>query len=273
MRQLLGIVVLALICGCTASGHKTYYTQYIPIDSANQSQYIFLAEGEEPKIFYTDNLNADAGDGIALRAKGYVALGMSRFNGPWEGEAGAISKAKELGASVILMKANYAKTETRSGTILLPNTQTTTNSSNINANSRTPYGNVSTTGTVTGMSTTNSTIAVPYSNTWDVYNQEAIFLVKLRKLPRFGVHARELTPDDRARIEQNTGVMIDLVFDNSPAFYANVMIGDVLVSIDGNGVHNTEEGQELLRQIPESADKVIFEVIRNGEKKSLVIEL
>jgi len=75
----------------------------------------------------------------------------------------------------------------------------------------------------------------------------------------------------RTELERNTGALIDIVIEDTPAFYSNVMAGDVLVAIDGQLVKNGQHAHELMRALPESQPSSNFLVIRKGEEKSIKV--
>ena len=75
----------------------------------------------------------------------------------------------------------------------------------------------------------------------------------------------------RTELERNTGALIDIVIEDTPAFYSNVMAGDVLVSIDGQPVKNGQHAGELMDAVPESQPSSSFLVIRKGEEKSIKV--
>ena len=81
----------------------------------------------------------------------------------------------------------------------------------------------------------------------------------------------DLTPDQRAEIERNTGVLIDIVIEDTPAFYSNVMAGDILISIDGTNVRNAEHTLEVMAHSGNS-EYSILKVIRKGEEKEVKVE-
>lgn len=103
------------------------------------------------------------------------------------------------------------------------------------------------------------------------YDQVAFYFIKSTKKIRFGVYLNDLPPDMRAELERNTGALIDVVVEDTPAFYSNIMAGDVLISIDDQLVRNAEHASELMAAVPDSKLSSNFLVIRKGEEKSIKV--
>ena len=56
------------------------------------------------------------------------------------------------------------------------------------------------------------------------------------------MHLRVLTPEERKAIERNTGVGVIYPINGTPAFDADILAGDILLSIDGEKL---SDGQRL----------------------------
>ena len=84
---------------------------------------------------------------------------------------------------------------------------------------------------------------------------------------------KNLNDEQRQTIERNTGAAIEIVVEGSPAFYSNVLVGDILIKINGTDVKDAPHALELMRDLDANAGKIIFTVIRNGKEKEIQIEL
>lgn len=249
-----------MLFGCAQSGYQQFYNPYI--DPQSDPDLVLLAPNEEPQVFGSDDFNRDIN---ILRAKNYVLLGESAFNGGYEDTKNAVAQAKKLGATMVLTSSKYINTTTHTSMLFLPNNETTYHSGSVYAG-----GN---TGGYSGTSTTYSTTAVPYTTQQDRYEQHALFFAKTNKKIRFGVYISDLSPELRVEIERNTGALIEIVSEDSPAFYANIFAGDILISIDGVSVINAQHAGALLLRVPDGQAYSDFVVIRKGEEKTIRLKL
>lgn len=237
MRSLIVILAL-LIVGCTSSGYQKFYRSYA--DPKVDVNLESLGEGQEPEVFGTDSFKRDI---RLLKAKRYVVVGESSFNGGYEDIKNAVLQAKRIGATLVLTDSEYTNTQSSTSALFIPNTQTT-------------YG-----------STT-----VPYTTHQRRYDQTAVYLVKLNKKLKFGVVVTDLSPEQRMEIERNTGALIDIVIEGEPAFNSNVMAGDILIAIDGKQVTNGDHAVQLMGGVPESQKISKLTIIRKGNEKIVVVE-
>ena len=65
------------------------------------------------------------------------------------------------------------------------------------------------------------------------YDHVAIYFVRRIGKPRFGFEYSDLEPDQRQALGRNTGAVVLIVIEKTPAFYANVVEGDVIIAVDG----------------------------------------
>ncbi|SEL90058.1 PDZ domain-containing protein [Colwellia chukchiensis] len=267
---LAAITAAAVLVGCAKSGYQTFYTPYF---DAKTSPYVeLIAEGEEPKIYTTNNFQRDIN---ILRSKRYVPVGYSSFNGGYEDTDNAAKQAKAVGAKIILISSEYTNTQTSTTALTLPDTQTTYHSGYGNAN--TTYnsstggylGSSNTTGTYSGTSTTYGTKTVPITTHQRRYDQSAVYFVKSTQKLKYGLMFNNLNPEQRAFFQRNTGVIVEVVIEDTPAFYANVLPGDLLIKVDENPVHNIEHATKILKSTP--GPQSILSVIRNGEEKEITV--
>lgn len=153
-----------------------------------------LKEGEEPKIFYSSNLDADL---YSLRSWYYYPIGYAGLNGTASTvnklEANARKLCKRYGSKVALYSYEY--TDTRSGW--------------------TQYGSYD--------------IKRYDCSVWLFVPYETSYI----QTPKIGIEWRDLDSSDRLATQRNTGAYISLVYEKSPAFYANLSKGDIIIEING----------------------------------------
>lgn len=257
--RLFSIIIILLVSGCASNGYQKFYKSYAnpKLDSNLES----LKEGQEPQVFGTSDFNRDI---MLLKAKKYVVVGVSSFNGGYQDIKNAAKQARLIGATLVLTNSKYTNTQSSTSSLFIPNTQTTYHSGSVYSGSSS--------GTYNGTSTTNSSIVVPYTTHQRRYDQEAVYLTKLTKKLKLGVLIKDLSPEQRLTIERNTGALIYIVIENEPAFNSNIMAGDILISIDGQEVKNGANAVQLMGNIPANQSSSSFTVIRKGKEKIITVE-
>jgi len=273
MKYILCILGLMLLAGCAENGYKKFYKPFVDVKTLQNMEY--LTPAQQPELLESNNFERDI---PILRSKSYVAIGASSFNGGYEETKNAMEQAKFIGATVVLVGSRYTNTQTTTSMLLLPNNQITYQTGTTNSN--TTYNNslggslgtAQTTTTYNGTSTTYGTQAIPFTVNQRRYDQEAIFFVKIAQKFKFGVHLIDLTPEQRSKYERNTGALIDVVFEGSPAFNSNVLTGDLLISVDGILVNNSQNAQEIMAGVDAAKGSSELKVIRNGSEKIVSVK-
>lgn len=259
---LLAIIATTLV-GCMTSGYEQFYEEATPVGSLPDPD--LLEEGETPKIQRSDDLKRDV---EALLPKRYAVIGSSSFNGSLEDEKNAIDQAKKIGATLILVQSQYTNTRATTSTLTLPTTDVsyTTGNSNSTSNVSTNtglYGTVNTNTRYNQTTTTHGSKSVPITTHQRRYDQTAVYLVKIDPELKLGAIFVDLAPELRKRFERNTGAVIDLVFEDTPAFYADLLKGDIVTNIDNEKVMSAEHAIKLIKGSSENKTTSIFTIIRN----------
>lgn len=214
-------------------------------------------------------------DGGALRRRGYLPLGSSSFStGQSVSEDQLQWAGSTYGADIVLYQSEYlgSRTDSVPMTAYQPGRTSTTQHSGVAQVNPSPiFGGpvIGYTGTsVTEVPGTYSTTYVPI--TVDRYSHVATFWRKARP-SLFGVSVLALPDDLRRSLERNTGVLVGFVVDDSPAFRANILPGDVLVGIDAVEI---ESLRDFSRKVDVFAGKqcTVF-LIRNGEQRSIPVKM
>lgn len=213
LKMLVLIAAVGTLAGCAANPFGKYYTSYLP----DHSDLVSLPKGEEPKLI-------DKGDStrtlVGMCEQGYILVGQSSFNGGVVSKSKALDEAKKIGASVVLFYSQYTNTENSQIPLILPSTQTSDTSA---------YGMIGS-RPIFGQSTTSTygtqTIYIPH--TVQRYNYLATFWKKNAKPLETGLRLHGMTSQERREIGGNIGFKVTCVITGSPAFYANVLRGDVI---------------------------------------------
>ena len=257
------ITLFALMsAGCTTSGYQRFYQPYCDVSQLKDVE--FLAEGAEPYVWQV-NIK-EVGDAVKLlRARGYESVGYSLFNGGYENIANAKKQAKRLKALAVIVGAEYTDTQTSTVPLSIPTSQTTYGSGTVSMGS--VHGNYS------GSSTTYGSTIVPITTNQRRYDQGAVYFVKDKRKYRFGLQFVNLNSEQRKVLGRNTGAVVDVVIENSPAFYSNVLEGDVIIAVDGVPVRSVEEASTAMRDVPESVKSSTLRIIRSGVEKDIEVKL
>lgn len=91
---------------------------------------------------------------------------------------------------------------------------------------------------------------------------------------RLGLQVQNLNPSlgEYFQRESGKGVLVLDVQEDSLAEEAGFLPGDVIISIDGEAVENTEDLFDILREA-EEGDKLTFEILRKGKSQKLTVEI
>lgn len=91
---------------------------------------------------------------------------------------------------------------------------------------------------------------------------------------RFGVEAVELDSliAQKMGAGRSGGVLVNQVFDNSPASFAGIMRGDVIASIAGVPMYSLQDVVGTVSHL-RSGDNVNVQIVRNGKVDELLVKL
>lgn len=239
----------------TTSAVNKFYSEWKSVDLISTD--CKLSDEEEPNVFYSDDINSDI---YYLRSNYYYIIGNSAWNGPAKGnnlKKEIIEKCKELGSKVALYTWNY--TDTKNGAYSVPHT---------NYNSYTDSNGFVRSYTTTSYSTNYYSI--------DRYDYDVYFFVPYEdwyiKRPKLGIETRDLNSDDRMNFHRDTGVYIAVVYENSPAFYANITRGDIITKINDRNVITSQDYYDALESI-KAGDIVKVAYSRNGIENKIEIKI
>jgi len=261
MKHIISIMLLLfIVSGCKTTGYNQFYQPNFDIDS--MASVDRLKSNETPKIFASNDLNTDI---KILKAKRYLVVGTSSFNGPYEDTEGAIEQAKDIGATVVLIKSEFTNTESITVPFLLPTSSTTYSSGNAY------LGN--TYGQYSGETKTYGKTVVPINKKQSRYDQAAVYFAKSNQKMKFGFGLKELPANLKNDLERNSGLLVDIVYENTPAFMANVLVGDVIISIDGKAIYNHQTANMIFKEYVTGQGEIELKVIRGNKIKLLKLNI
>jgi membrane-associated protease RseP (regulator of RpoE activity) len=159
---------------------------------------------------------------------------------------------------VVVVDPHYTGSQTTSVPLTLPTTQTSYTNGTATAfgpgGVATAYGNATT--------TTYGTQTEYIPMTVHRFDYGALYFVKAKPRP-LGIHVRELNDSERAALQSNKGLVVQIVMDDSPAWRADILKGDIIEALDGEPV-STMAAFGDQTQARRGRD-VTVTVIRNGQ--------
>jgi hypothetical protein len=222
-------VVLAL-AGC-ASGYQQFYK---PVQGATPERIASLRTGPAPAMPAVERSQPRNDPALieTYMRRGYSAIGYASFtSGRTESEDAALRQAKEVGADLVLIfDPKYAGSTTTNVPITLPTTSTA-----YTTGTATAYGaggTVTAHGNATTTTYGSTTSIIPITVNRSSYG--AVFFIKQHY--RLGLIVRDLNNDERRALQTNKGVVVRVVVDGTPAFDADLLVGDIITSVDGEAV-------------------------------------
>lgn len=160
-----------------------------------------------------------------ILSKHYAIIGTSNFEGPRNNINLAKDQAKKIGAKIVLVQESYNRTI-----------------NNIYSNS---YG-----------------ITSDYT---DRYNYSVLYFAKLKNdMSSGGFQYDNLTERERTIYNTNTGCIITLVYKDTPAFYANLIRGDIILKIDDKDILNQESILSIMKD-KKYNNELNITFLRNGK--------
>ncbi len=236
IKIILPLFVVIILSGCV-NNYKEFYRPSIDIKTLKNIDKIEL--NREPKLIEVNDLEQEVG---SLRAKHYVVIGYSSFNGKYEDRKNAIEQAKSIGASIVLVNSKYSNTQSTTSAFVIP-----------------------------GRNAFQANTVIPYTSHQRRFDQNAAYLVKFKRIEGYGINFSDLTQEQRTKYGRNHGVLIVTVFEGLPAFNANIVTGDILIGVNGNRINNAKQAKIELTKSGKS-DFSILTIIRKNIEKDIRVE-
>jgi hypothetical protein len=272
----MAIVLLAFAAGvssCAVNGFDKYYKPSPSAEQVVKSPY--NAPLPSTPLVYNYSNNPKADNHKALQ-EGYVFIGEASFyaNANKVSDSQAISHAKKVGASLVLIHSEYKDTMSGSIPWTVPNApivSTVNTSGTVNAYGSGGYAS----GTYNGTSTIStpggvSTYQIPYQ--FERHTYDATFWVK-RATDKImlGVNPAPLSDEQRHALQRNSGVVAAVVVRGTPAFQANILEGDVLLKIDDE---DFIDPSTFVSQLTKYAGQTVnIQIVREAQPKNMQVRL
>jgi len=259
------LAFIMLLAGC-ASGYKDFYR---PTQGLTAEALAARRSSPPPATPVVERAQPGNGrellDGYAKR--GYIVIGQSMFNsGRRESDDAAVRQGIAVGADlVVILNPRYTGSFTSSVPVTTPTTSTSYSSGTATAFG--PGGPVTAYGSGTTTTYGSTTSYVPVTVHRSDYG--ALYFVKQRV--GLGIQYRDLNDAERQELQTNKGVVVRLVVDGSPAFDADVLVGDVLTAIDGIPISGVRACTQLLAE--RHGKLVSLSIVRRGQRMEKAIQV
>ena len=251
-----------LLSGCAGNPYKQFYQ---PAPSVAQQELIqrrIAPPPATPELYHGNDPKTDL---PALAADGYVAIGMSSYNGPRGTDDDALQQGKAVGADRIVTFSKYARTVQTALPLTLPTAQTSVTNGTATAfgtgGTATAYGSALT--TTYGSQTTFIPMSV------DRFDFLAVYLVKVKYA--FGAQYRNLNAAESQQVSTVNGVVLTTVVHGSPAAAAGFLPGDIVLKLDGQAVVDQAQFNDWLKQ--RQGQRIRVSVYRSGRVIDVPVSL
>lgn len=256
----------ALALGSCASGYSSFYT---PASGATPEAIAALRAAPPPAVPIIERSSPGDPEAIiaAYAKRGYVMIGHSMFNsGKNESEASALKQGMSVGADLVLvLNPQYTGSITSSVPLTTPTTTTSRTSGSATAYG--PGGIVNAYGNSTTTTYGSKTTYIPMTVHRSDYG--AVYFVKQRF--NLGAFFRDLDDAERQELQTNQGVVVLTIVDDTPAFRADILPGDIILAMDGTRVPNQEN---FVRMLSERKGKLVsISLSRRGQSLEKAVQL
>lgn len=79
-----------------------------------------------------------------------------------------------------------------------------------------------------------------------------------------GIYFEDLPDQKKMELERNSGVLVTTIAEDSPAWKANLIPGDVIIEINNIEVRNSRHAAELMDNAKAKTGNIVFKIIRKG---------
>jgi len=242
------LVVAVIVVGCA----NPYETSYRPINVSSITPPAQFTGEPRLEAASSDNGRSEI---FRMYQDGYGLIGVSAFVSEAHSASEVLAQAKKVGAAVVVVQRKYRNTETGVRTIDVPTVNTVDSSGTI-------YGSggsasYSSTSTVYG----TRTEAIPYSA--DKFTHEALYFVPLQRVGP-GILMSPMTDEQKRIAETNQGSAVVAVRKDSPAYKADIVPGDIILSIDGYKILDRSSTAAALDST--QGREATYVLMRNGRR-------
>ncbi|TXH48713.1 MAG: PDZ domain-containing protein [Burkholderiaceae bacterium] len=261
------LAVAAILAGC-ANGYSQFYRASEAFTPETIAARRVAPPTGQPIVEHS-NMPGPNDDSIltAYAKRGYVMIGSAFFNtGNAQSEGAAVEQGRKVGADVVLiMNPRYTGSTTTAVPLTTPTTTTSYSTGTATAYGSGGVVNAYGSGTTTtyGQTTTMIPITVHRSD------YGAAYFVKIKW--GFGALWRDLSDSERQELQSNKGAVITVVVDNTPAFDADILPGDIIVAVNGAPVAGVSGLGDQLRAA--AGAPVNVSLVRRGARVEKTVRM
>jgi serine protease Do len=250
MKTITIFILAIFLISCTSTNPYTRFYYNNLGENTVSDIPDFILPCEEPKLYTSNNIERDLNK---LIMNNYHLVGYSFFNADNANNDLAISHAKTVGAALVLIKNKYPDTVSGSIPLELPATQMSTSSRSGSAG-----------GYSYSYSSNNRTITTKtYNKAFNKSKFDYIALYFVENGPlKLGIQMIDIPLDVRKTLKRNRGAFVQYVKNDSPAFYANIVPGDIIVKVNDIEINNRKQLAEVIRDCKGIGTK--FKIIRDN---------
>lgn len=249
-----------------ASGYSSFYT---PAPYATPEAIAAVRVAPPPATPLLERSGPDDPEKIvaAYAKRGYTIIGHSMFNsGTKESEESALKQGRNVGADLVLvLNPQYTGSVTSNMPMTTP-TSTTSHTTG-SATAFGPGGTVSAYGNATTTTYGSKTTYIPITVHRSDYG--AVYFVKQKF--NLGAYVRDLNDAERQELQTNQGVVVLTIVDDTPAFQADILPGDVIAALDGVTVPNYARFGPMTEERKGKITKITL--IRRGQRIEKSVQL
>lgn len=257
------VMLISTLPVCEAKNLVEKYYTGAP-DGRTLPAYDASASTKPIQLFTSNDLQKDTDE---LLRKGFIHIGESAFHaGPGALKRNDVTKyGEKIGAHLVLISEKLKSSESGVSNRVVPDIRTSVTDSDASAMGSGGFASMSGSSTTTTYGT--KVVSVPY--TIQRWNYNAVYYIKVK-----GVLGTYLAPLDDATIKRrqsNLGLRVTAIMDGSPAFTADILKGDIILTIGGEKVGGSEAFGDLLKKY--QGQKVRVDLDRDGRAISKMIQL
>ena len=257
MFRFLVLFSAAALGGCV-NGYQQYYR---PIPNTTPDLIAKVRVAPPPATPMAEHVPAFS-DAVmeGYEKQGYVVIGYSSFNsGNTEPDRLAIKQGQVVGADLVLISdPKYTGSESTAVPITTPTSSTSFSSGTATAVG--PLGPVTAFSTGTSTSYGSQTSFIPVT----IHRQDygALYLIKRHYV--LGLMMRDLNDEERKAIQSNKGAFVRIVVNNTPAFNADILPGDIITAANGTPVATSGDLSNILAS--RAGQHVTISILRGTQR-------
>jgi hypothetical protein len=127
---------------------------------------------------------------------------------------------------------------------------------------------------ITYTSTRSGTLSSGMTYNIRRYDYVVYYFVKsIAPKDKIGLWLVDLSIDERRKYQRNTGAIVNVVYKNSPAFYANILKDDIIIRINDTVINDKDDYLLFYLFSAKEGDNLEIELIRNNRSNIVKIKV